>query len=258
MRSSLVGFAVALVVGLTAGCGSSALPPGGTGGAPGTGGSSGGTAGSTPGSGGASGGTGGTARGGSGGALGGHGGSAGAGGGASGGAAGSHAECAQASDCVLHNDCCACEAVPKTASIASCNIECLVSDCEAHRITNPDVACVAGRCVLALSCDATHIACTVAQPSCPAGSLPAVSGSCYTGACLPVAQCSEVASCDACTAAGLACVTDQALGGSPHHCVTIPAACSAAPTCGCLGVCTGGFQCADPASTTLVCQCPAC
>ena len=247
MHARLLSLAALLALG----CSSSSLPPGGTGGSPpGTGGSaSGGAAG---GNGGGPPATGGVASGGSVGASGGRGGAA------AGGASGSGTECTQDSDCVLQDDCCGCQAIPKTAVTATCNIECFASECAAHRITAPTVACVAGRCVMALSCNSANVACTIVQPSCATGSLPVIANNCYTGACLPAQECSDVASCEVCTAAGLACVTDEVLGGPTHHCVTIPAACPATPTCGCLGACTGAFQCADPTSTTPVCQCPTC
>ena len=205
---------------------------------------------------GGSGGGAGTGRGGAGGAAG----KAGAGGSASGGTAGSasHGECTQASDCVLHDDCCTCASVPKNNLGATCNIACIADLCASRGITSADVACVAGRCVLSRSCNPATVTCRVAPPVCPAGSLQVVAGNCYAGGCLPAAQCSDVGSCDACTTAGLACVTDQVLGGPRFHCVTVPSACSGAPTCQCLGVCVGAFQCTDPASTNLTCQCPAC
>lgn len=185
---------------------------------------------------------------------------AGAGGGASGGAGGStsHGECTQASDCVLHDDCCMCASVPKDNGGAVCNIACVADLCASRGISSADVECVAGRCVLARSCNTKNVACNVAQPACSAGSLPIVTGVCYSGSCLPAAQCSDVASCAVCTSAGLACVTDQALGGPSYHCVTVPSACTSAPTCQCLGVCNGAFRCSDPASTTPVCDCPTC
>jgi hypothetical protein len=102
------------------------------------------------------------------------------------------------------------------------------------------------------------VTCTTAPPPCAVGSLPLISGNCYAGGCLPASQCSDVGSCDSCASAGLVCVTDEVLGGPSHHCVTVPAACSADPTCACLGVCSGAFQCADPQSTSPLCQCPTC
>ena len=240
-----------------------ACPAGGSGGGAGTGGGSGrggntgrgGAAAGASGHGGSAGAAG-SSSGGSGGAAG----KAGAGGSASGGTAGaaSHGECTQASDCVLHDDCCTCASVPKNNLGATCNIACIADLCGSRGITSADVACVAGRCALDLSCNPRTVTCRVAPPVCPAGSLQVVAGNCYAGSCLPAAQCSDVGSCDACTAAGLSCVTDQVLGGPRFHCVTVPSACSGAPTCQCLGVCVGAFQCTDPASTTLTCQCPVC
>jgi hypothetical protein len=223
------------------GCGI-CTPPGGTcvQGCP-AGGAAGSSAGSTGGSGGAAG-------------------STGAGGSASGGGGGSasQGECAQASDCVLDDGCCACASVPKGTSVDVCNIECIASLCASRGITSADVTCVSGRCVLARSCNPKNVTCALAAPACSAGSLPAVMGNCYAGGCLPTSQCSDVGSCGACTAAGLVCVTDQVAGGPTYHCVTVPSACSGAPTCGCLGGCTGSYECTAPASTTPVCQCPTC
>ena len=238
MHLRLASLVAGLALGLAVGCGSVASNSDG-------GGTRGGAAGSP--------------RGGAGGA-GGAAGMAGAGGSASGGSGGStsHGECTQASDCVLHDDCCTCASVPKTDPGATCNIACLADLCSTRGVTSSDVACVAGRCALSLSCNPKNIACTIASPACAAGSLPGVRGNCYAGGCLPVAQCADVASCDICTSAGLVCVTDQALGGPTFHCVTVPSSCSSAPTCQCLSVCTGGFQCGDPSSTSPVCDCPAC
>ncbi len=174
---------------------------------------------------------------------GGKGGKGGAGGTAGGGAGGSNGECTQPSDCVLHNDCCACAAMPKNAAVASCNLLCLIASCTAQSVTAADVTCVAGRCVLNRSCNAANVTCATAPPTCAAGSLPIVTNHCYAGGCLPASQCADVGSCDACTAAGLSCVTYDARTGPTYHCVTIPAACSGAPTCACLGVCTGTFEC---------------
>jgi hypothetical protein len=239
----------------TSGGGAGGAGQGGHGGVAGSGGGGRAGAGGSVGSGGAAG----SSRGGAGGA-GGAAGKAGAGGSAAGGGAGStsHGECTQDSDCVLHDDCCTCASVPKTDPGATCNIACLVSPCSTRGITSADVACVAGRCALSLSCNPKNIACTIPTPACGAGTLAGVRGNCYAGGCLPVAQCADVASCDTCTSAGLACVTDQTLGGPILHCVTVPSNCSSAPTCQCLGACTGGFQCADPSSTTPLCDCPTC
>jgi hypothetical protein len=194
------------------------------------------------------------------GGAGGAGGTTGAGGSSAGGAGGaaSQAECTQASDCVLDDGCCSCASVPKGTSVDTCNIACTVSLCASRGITSADVTCVSGRCVLARSCNPNNVTCALAPPSCATGTLPAVMGNCYAGACLPASQCSDVRSCGVCTAAGLVCVTDQVAGGPTYHCVSVPSACSGAPTCGCLGVCTGSYECTAPASTTPVCQCPTC
>jgi len=228
------------VLSLVGACGS-VETLGGTGGSPGRGGSPG---------------TGGQTGGGPGGAGGGTGGIAGSAGGSAG--TSSQAECVRASDCMLQDDCCTCAPVPKSQPGAVCNIACLADECSTRGITAADVTCLAGRCVFDKSCNPTGITCTVATPGCSAGTLPIVTNNCYTSACLPIAQCSDVASCDACTSAGLSCVTYEALGGPSHHCVSVPAACSATPTCDCLGSCSGALVCSDPASTSPLCLCPGC
>jgi hypothetical protein len=180
--------------------------------------------------------------------------------GGSGGGSTGYAECKTAADCDLFTDCCTCQAVPKGTTLPSCKEMCLQSDCAARTITSADLTCNAGRCVLARSCNEKTVACDMVTPACASeqGMAPIVTTSCYQGSCLPVAECSDVTSCDVCTKAGLACATTVLRTGSTYHCVTIPEKCGQAPTCACMGVCTGMYQCSQPGGKDLVCSCPTC
>jgi hypothetical protein len=221
----------------------------------GVGGATGGSAGR--GAGGGANGTGGRGAGGRGGGRGGRGGD---------GTGGSPAdpECTDASDCRLDSDCCACEAVPASSPpMVSCALECLQSHCSALHLPADAVACVAGRCVAGFACDDARVTCRIAVPNCSQGQVPGVteSGECYTGSCVPAAQCTSVAGCSAC-APGEACVLYQTQLGNQYHCVSIPASCNKDQSCDCLGpsVCTGSFSSCSNLSgqRAVMCSCPTC
>jgi hypothetical protein len=167
------------------------------------------------------------------------------------------AGCGSALDCTLFSDCCTCTVIQVGALMPSCGTTCDQSTCAARGIGDNEVACVSGRCVISRSCNVNTVSCNIAPPSCPAGQAPLVKGACFSGGCVPVAQCSEVASCSVCVAAGLACVTHQTLPTS-YHCVSTPTGCSDYPSCGCMSVCLGALSCLDQYSTNLTCMCPEC
>jgi hypothetical protein len=230
---------------------------GGAAGSTGTGAS--GTAGT--GSGGAgSGGSGGTAGGaGSGGSAGASGTAGGAG---KGGAPGP--ECTTAADCKLFSDCCTCAALPVGDTVASCPAICKQNQCEALHLPPAAVACVAGRCVAGFACDASKVICKIAVPNCQAGDVPSVdeSGSCYTGDCVPAAECKSVTGCASCTKPDQACVSYATLTGNHHHCVTMPPACGGSANCDCLGptTCVAPYRaCGNLSGVKGVgCACPSC
>jgi hypothetical protein len=168
----------------------------------------------------------------------------------------STASCTSASDCALSQGCCGCTAYAIREGIADCAMACTQTVCELLGISADEVNCVAGRCVIARSC-AGMVTCQSPPPPCGPIGQPSVDGSCY-GPCLPVDQCSAVDSCSICTMYGLACVTEESLGGPAYHCVSTPPACAQNPTCQCMGVCSGAFQCSQPNSTNLYCICPTC
>lgn len=166
--------------------------------------------------------------------------------------------CQTASDCKMHDDCCTCDVYSAAADPPSCDMSCKQNACEARGIATDEVACVAGRCVFARSCNTSQVVCEVVMPTCPDGQIASAKGNCY-GPCLPIGRCSEVSSCDVCKSARLACVTIEAEIRPVYHCVSTPAACTNNPTCGCMNVCTGGVgYCADPNTTALRCVCNEC
>ncbi len=167
------------------------------------------------------------------------------------------ADCVTASDCTLFSDCCTCAAVQAKKTMTLCVTVCDQSACAARGIGTNEVACISGRCVIDRSCNANAALCNMIAPSCPTGQAPLIAKDCYTGGCVPAAQCSEVTSCSDCIAAGLRCVTDQTMPPS-FHCVTTPTMCSDYPSCDCMGVCLGALTCVDPYSVDLTCACPEC
>ena len=194
------------------------------------------------------------------------GGSAGTGGtggaGGVGGSSGGHPECVTASDCQLFSDCCNCVPIPVGTTMVSCMIACIQSSCAARGIQASDVACIAGRCTFSRACKPAAGICpsTTLTPQCPAGQAPLFVGSCPSGGCAKVEDCSEVSSCDACTGTsagptGLLCATFQTLPPS-YHCVSTPPACGTSPTCACMGICSGDLSCIT--QNSLTCQCPNC
>ena len=177
--------------------------------------------------------------------------------GGAGGSTGGHPECTTSKDCQLFSDCCNCAPIPVGTSMVSCALACLQSSCAARGIQASDVACTAGRCTFSRTCNPAQLSCNMIAPTCGAGQAPLIAGGCYSGGCAPVEDCSDVASCDVCKAAGLSCATFQTLPAS-HHCVSTPPLCVANPTCACMGICSGALSCVAPDSATLTCQCPEC
>jgi hypothetical protein len=166
------------------------------------------------------------------------------------------AECQSAADCMLLEDCCSCASIPKSVSQGLCDAACTELACARNGIGADDVTCIAGRCTFAQSCDGREVTCRIARPECPPGQSPIVNEYCYSGGCLPTAECAQVSDCGVCESEGLSCVTMDALPS--YHCVETPPACADSPTCGCMGVCTPPFICGDPESESLACTCIVC
>ena len=176
--------------------------------------------------------------------------------GGAGGSSGGYPECTTSKECQLIADCCNCLSMPIGSAAPFCSAgECFASNCEVRSVGASDVACIAGRCTFSRTCNTAGVTCTIPIPVCPAGQANLIVGTCYSGGCVPVEDCSDVGSCDVCKAGGLSCVTFQTRPPS-YHCVSTPPQCVANPTCACMGLCNGVMSCLAPDSTTLTCQCP--
>jgi hypothetical protein len=123
-------------------------------------------------------------------------------------------------------------------------------------VSEEDVACFAGRCVINRSCDDRFVTCDVATPNCEAGTAPEVDDGCYTGTCREVSQCATVTACDVCEAADLNCVALFAQGDPVYQCVATREGCDP-DDCECMGVCDSPFSC-DESGEGLSCFCLLC
>lgn len=172
-------------------------------------------------------------------------------------------ECRTEKDCQLVNDCCSCLAIGTDQKSPSCELEeCFVLTCEAYPFrSEKKVACVAGRCVLNVSCDDRQVPCKRLEPECPKGQEAMVdkSGMCWTEKCLDVTQCSGVSSCDDCST-GQACVAYMDEGGTTYHCVMNEEECRNDVSCQCLGqsVCILPYYECFESAENLSCECTNC
>lgn len=161
------------------------------------------------------------------------------------------AECATDNDCQVVNDCCTCAAQPSSEQHDACPGLCIQSACQARGLAEAKAKCVAKRCVLDVSCDRKQVTCEAATPTCPAGQVPSVKGTCW-GPCLPAQDCQEVTNCDDCSASQI-CVRNQ-LQRPSTRCVEASAGCVQHPSCECANACD--FQCSDESG--IACYCPSC
>jgi hypothetical protein len=151
------------------------------------------------------------------------------------------AQCQKDSDCVLVNDCCNCQALGKDEKAPSCDpkIACVQTRCMEYGGIERG-RCITGRCVLALDCDASTVACRRAAPTCAPGQVPRVIGTgatrCY-GECTDARQCAAVPGCTSCGKDDLCVKTFEA---GRWHCVPPVPACGTAQSCACAGpaICT--------------------
>jgi hypothetical protein len=165
--------------------------------------------------------------------------------------------CILSEQCRVIDDCCTCAAIGPDESAPLCPIDCAFGTCPRNGAGEPPSAsCVAGRCVLDLSCNTRYVSCDAAPPRCPAGSVPSVAGSCWTGGCLPVTECSSVASCEVCEASGTTCINTTIGLGDSFHCVLPPPGCDG--TCSCMQTCRPNEQCIEGEPLTCYYDCITC
>ncbi len=192
----------------------------------------------------------------SGGVGGGTGGSGAAGSGGTGGVA--EPECTRDDDCALVDDCCSCVAIGPGEAAPPCDLpNCFAPTCAANGI-DASPRCVAGRCVLDVTCDHATAICRAEPPDCGPGRQAIVQDGCF-GACVPTTECAAVTSCAVC-GSSLGCVTNQAHLSS-IHCVEPASGCQSDRSCACFGttVCVGAFSaCSEAGDDGVTCGCPAC
>jgi hypothetical protein len=84
-------------------------------------------------------------------------------------------------------------------------------------------------------CDTSTVTCRSLPPPCPAGQLPAVSGSCWAGCCVKASACRSVKDCSVCSRDTYVCASDHSdFGLIRTRCADITAACANDRTCTCL------------------------
>lgn len=139
-------------------------------------------------------------------------------------------ECMQDSDCVLVNDCCACDAAPADVPRKPCDANCLQPSCDALSLKDVRVACRLGVCEFAdVTCSEGPVACDETKPSCPAGTRVSVQDNCW-GPCVHPRYCAD----EACPAEGCGvgwtCVEHEV---AKSDCVVVPLECAGVPDCTC-------------------------
>lgn len=167
--------------------------------------------------------------------------------------------CVTDKDCHLHDDCCDCYGLPVGQDDPDCDLECKQSTCSMLGIDQ--AICRFGVCIAeTVDCDGSNVTCKSLPPKCDPGSIPGVAGDCWTGECVPIANCNAVPGCDLCPA-GTMCVQKISKKQTWPSCEPIPAECNGEIDCECAGtfVCTGSFNiCNDLDGNELSCGCPAC
>ena len=111
-----------------------------------------------------------------------------------------------------------------------------------------------------VDCDGSKVLCKSLPPECPEGQIPGVADSCWSGSCVPIANCNAVPTCDLCPA-GEMCVQKISKQQSWPVCEPVPTECGGEIDCECAGaaVCTGNFNiCNDNGGNELSCGCPVC
>lgn len=170
--------------------------------------------------------------------------------------------CEAPEECVLVNDCCECSAAHVDELPPECAIDCKVPVCDALGIPDIGLVCADGTCELEpRNCAPGLVVCDSVPPRCPADTLPEVTedGTCWTGACIPVAACDGVPSCDFCEDDEV-CVQTATQLGSTYACQAIPEACGGVATCACLPpeTCEEPYDTCDDGDGSIVCACLDC
>jgi hypothetical protein len=169
--------------------------------------------------------------------------------------------CKVDSDCKLVDTCClGCLAKGLDFPVPPCSLQCIVDPCNAIGVKG--VRCFEGFCALANECDPSVVACAAAPPPCPAGEVPSIKGTCWSGQCVKASSCRTVKDCMACDAQQTICVRTETQLGNVFRCIDVPAACGPNRTCACAGsvACVAPYRtCTESGGgTQLNCSCPNC
>lgn len=109
-------------------------------------------------------------------------------------------------------------------------------------------------------CHPSVVLCRSLPPACPAGEVPAISGTCWAGHCVKASACRNVKDCTACSGDQYVCANDFTRGFSRVRCVDVPAVCADDRTCACLQsyICTEGLGHCLGLANEFMCECPNC
>lgn len=165
--------------------------------------------------------------------------------------------CEVDADCKLHDDCCSCYGIPNDQTDPICKSECEATQCE--QIGIDEAKCVLGQCTTEKVDCSSEVACDSLPPDCPPGTLPGISGGCWSGACVPVSSCDKVPDCKLCPESQM-CVNYPTVLGDSFTCLPLPTECNGKANCDCAGeACTSPFDlCNEGGDIDLVCDCPNC
>lgn len=95
--------------------------------------------------------------------------------------------CEERSDCMLHSDCCTCEALHVDVEPPACDATCDRTKCEDWGIT--EILCSHTCLVRLVECDASLVECADEEPECEDGFVPSVEARCWTRHCVPLELC---------------------------------------------------------------------
>ena len=161
-------------------------------------------------------------------------------------------------DCQLVNDCCACGAAHVDETISCGEPPCFAPLCEAKFGATPMAVCEASECTIEWDCNDLFVVCDALAPECPEGMLPSVVEGCYSGSCVPAADCNAVPDCTWCTVEE-ACVQNETQVGTFFACEPMPPECGGVASCACLpSACNPELEVCTDTDDGVACTCPTC
>ncbi|MEM6995919.1 MAG: hypothetical protein AAF721_35740 [Myxococcota bacterium] len=96
--------------------------------------------------------------------------------------------CEERSECVLHSDCCSCEALHVDQSAAACDdTTCMRGTCEVWGIER--LLCSHTCHIELVECDPAMVTCRESPPDCEAGFVASLDERCWSGHCVPTELC---------------------------------------------------------------------